>query len=120
MPATQINWNLYNYNQAVIDEVNFAIKWFDVECQHSTHVNHEKLKLAVQEEISQLQHENSSKKLTFAIFALYYQGYLPDPLNIQFNDIENARWVIKNKKYGIPVAPSNQVLKDAKPSHFAF
>lgn len=120
MPATQINWNLYNYNQDVIDEVNAAIKWFDLECQHSTHVNHENLKFAVQERISRLQYVNSSKKLTFAIYALYYQGYLPDPLNIQINDIENARWVLKDKKYGIPKVPSNDKLKDAKPSHFAF
>lgn len=122
MSNNLINWSIspISYNQAVIDEVDSAVKWFNIECQHPAPLNHENLRFAVQNEISKLQYEKSSKKLIFAIFALYYQGYLPDPKNIQFDDIENARWVIQNPKYGFPTAPSNQKLKGSTPSQFTF
>jgi len=121
MPATPINWKLpHTYNQHVIDEINIAVKWFDTECHNLLKLDRTKLKTAVLGEMTQLQHEESSKKLLFAIYALYYQDYLPDPLNIQFSDIENARWVIKDQKYEVPKGPSDPRLQDAQPSNYKF
>lgn len=122
MKATPINWQLaqHKYNQAVIDEINHVVQWFGIECQSSTIIDHNNLKLAVQREMEKLKLENSSRKLVFAILALYNQSHLHNPLNINFTDIENARWVIKNSKYGFPKSSPTTNLEKASTSFFTF
>lgn len=92
MLVTPINWQLApnHYNEAVIYKVNHIVKWFEIEWHSLTVIDHNNLKLAVQREMEKLKSENSPQKLIYAILALYYKKYLSNPLNITFNDIEDA------------------------------
>ncbi|MEN4763679.1 hypothetical protein [Pantoea agglomerans] len=107
MPAIPINWNLYSYNQFVINEINDALIWFSIECSTSTSIKDpDNLRINLISEIGKIKNDFPKPELKYALYKLYLDGFIPNPLRLTSQDIDNAIWATNNHKYGIVSSPS--------------
>lgn len=112
MPTKPLNWSNFQatYNDKVMNDLNEAFRWLIAECPTSKIENPNKFKYTLKDEVIKLKNEQSSHRLTFAIYKLYLDGFIPDPLNLQFDDVNNALWAIQDKLYSFPTSPPDTRL----------
>ncbi|MDE8558849.1 hypothetical protein [Pantoea vagans] len=120
MLLEDMDWNKSSiiYNEKVKNDVHEARYWFYVECPSKKINNLDLIRFNLMDEMHKMKKDSPRRHLTHAIYVLFFNEYLKDPLNLSFEDIENARWAIKNDDYGYPEFPPNKEIMKIPSSFF--
>ena len=119
MPATPINWKLYSYNKEVIKEVDSALRWFSAECPNSNTISDPTtLRINVAKEMGNLKTISPKPYLTYAIYQLYLDKFILNPLSLTSQNIDDAIWATNKIQYLNSPTPSSIALKNLPFSRF--
>ncbi|MBN3114394.1 hypothetical protein H4F46_05700 [Pectobacterium brasiliense] len=117
-----MNWDKspVPYNNNVKSDVHDVRHWFHVECSPAKEiVDLDGLRAGLMDEMFRMKKDHPRRYLTHAIYVLVFNGFIKNPLNLTFDDIENARWAIKKEEYGYPELPPNKEVMNIPQSYFS-
>lgn len=121
MDLKDMDWDKspIDYNKNVKGDVHAVRHWFHVECSPAEEIlDLDNIRANLINEIHQMKKDSPRRYLTHAIYVLVFNGFIKNPLNLTFDDIENARWAIKKEEYGYPELPPNKEVMNIPQSYF--